>query len=173
MTFHYESANVVLRKDGRRDFAEITRPVDNMGTVLRNMREASVAGFGIFGIVSAVLVALLGIILGISGLFVIPILLMQGWVLTIMWGWFVVPVFHLQALSLGMAMGLLLVSRLIVPSKWSGTKKVEPKSAKDYSPEEWTEKKREGRAELIGSIAFPFVYPLLLLFVGWVIQSFM
>jgi hypothetical protein len=39
----------------------------------------------------------------------VPFMLYRAWALTILWGWFVVPVFNLPPLSLGHACGLILI----------------------------------------------------------------
>ncbi len=53
--------------------------------------------------------------------FVIAEALLRGWALSIMWGWFAVPLFHLPPLGIAQAMGVSLVIGMLchqyVPSK--------------------------------------------------------
>lgn len=44
--------------------------------------------------------------------------LLNGWVLSVLWGWFMVLVFGLPVLSVGYAIGIALVIRYIMPSNY-------------------------------------------------------
>lgn len=43
----------------------------------------------------------------------------EGWGLAILWKWFVVPVFHLPALSMAQALGLGLVTYMLCPKPYA------------------------------------------------------
>lgn len=96
---------------------------------------------------------------GVIALLVIIIpgsILMHGWVLSILWGWFVVPLFHLPVLSIPYAIGL-----ASVVSMFKGSTII--KEDKDKS---FTEK-------IFVAIAHAFVAPLFMLFFGWIITLFL
>ena len=81
--------------------------------------------------------------------------LLRGWVISIMWGWFVVPVFHLPVLGVLQAMGLALVVGVIMPGY---------SSAKNENKSLLT---------LVGEFIAIAFGPLVALFIGWLIKSFM
>lgn len=58
-----------------------------------------------------VLAALLLVLGGSVGIFILLLLssLINGWALSILWAWFIVPVFSIPALSLGQAIGVAMV----------------------------------------------------------------
>lgn len=72
---------------------------------------------------------------------------LNGWVLTILWGWFMVPIFNLPALTLVPAMGVALVIGYL-------TKNVGVKADENAA-------------------AAMIVYPFITLLIGYVIQLFM
>lgn len=75
-----------------------------------------------------------------------------GYVLTILWGWFVTPQFNLPALSIPVAIGLDLVAGLL-------THQYVPRSSdkkKQYEP-----------------LFFLFAAPAVALLVGWAVKQFM
>jgi hypothetical protein len=82
--------------------------------------------------------------------------IMNGWVLSTMWGWFAVPLFHLPTLTVAYAIGISLLigmfSRYDTNSK-DGEKKDTTKLI----------------AELLTRV---FVTPLATLFFGWIVKMF-
>ncbi len=46
---------------------------------------------------------------------------LHGWVFTVLWGWFVMPVFHLPPLKIAQACGLILLARMVPMIKTSAT----------------------------------------------------
>ncbi len=78
-----------------------------------------------------------------------------GWVLSILWGWFMVPIFGLVALKLSEAIGLSLVVGAL---------------AKSHVPD-----RNEGEslfAWMLDRLFEYVLYGLLLLLTGWVVQHF-
>lgn len=75
----------------------------------------------------------------------------KGWVLTVSWAWFVIPVFHLPELSTVQAIGVCMVAQLIIPTAI-------PKTDKDKAVE---------------NMLYPWLVPVLALGIGWVVKSFM
>ena len=47
---------------------------------------------------------IIGSVAGIIGLTIV-----RGWVLSVLWGWFIVPTFDLPELSIGIALGIVLI----------------------------------------------------------------
>jgi hypothetical protein len=79
----------------------------------------------------------------------------SGWVLTVLWGWFIVPLFGLPALSLVYAIGFSLVVRFLV-FQIPNTTKNEDTSYKIYE-----------------AAAYSVVQPLVFLGVGFIVTLFM
>ena len=73
----------------------------------------------------------------------------KGWVLTILWGWFMVPYFKLPALGLIQAIGLVVVGVVMFGS--------------------YTSNKDVKITDVISYIMLPLFY----LLIGWVVHSFM
>jgi hypothetical protein len=97
--------------------------------------------------------------IGLFALIVISIIvgsIVNGYVLSILWGWFVIPVFKAPALSITTAIGLSLVINMLISRSNSSNK----------------EKKEIGEliGETIGSTIF---LPLFTLFIGWIVKLFM
>lgn len=85
----------------------------------------------------------------------LPYLLYKAWVITILWKWFVMPVFSLPPLSLGYAAGLLLMFYFLTASA-SGMR---PKAK--YSKE-----------EAVSEMVWSFIGPTASLAAGWVLSLF-
>lgn len=88
------------------------------------------------------LIAIVGIAAGLA--------VLNGWVLSILWGWFIVPTFAAPALSIPAAMGI----AIAVGYMTSSTR------GKD-DREKWDK------------IATPFVHPIVALGVGWIVKQFL
>ena len=82
----------------------------------------------------------------------VPIVLWQGYVLWVMWGWFIVPL-GAPEISVPWAIGFASVAHLLHPT-------VHNPEAKDNATR-W------------GRIAEPFLQPALILLIGYVAKSFM
>lgn len=96
-------------------------------------------------------IACLGSLLGII---LIPLIaILHGWVLTILWGWFVVPVFRVSELSIAAAIGLTITIAMF--------KTYEIKQ-QEKSPED----------KLVEAAA-TIIVPLVVLFCGWIVHFFM
>ena len=90
------------------------------------------------------------VIAAIVGLFLFCIY--NAWVLTILWGWFIVPL-GVKALSIAHAYGFTLVTGLILGNR--GVKE-------NKNKEDWT-----------GSIVTWLLLPAIALFFGWIAVGFM
>lgn len=80
---------------------------------------------------------------------------LKGWVLTVLWGWFVVPVFHLPQLSLPAAIGLSAIVGYLTRENVDAVAPVR------------TRKQKLGRA------AFVWSGPFAALGFGWIVHQFM
>jgi hypothetical protein len=98
-------------------------------------------------------------ILVIFGVIVLTVIscLLSGWVLTILWGWFLVP-FGLAQINLAHGIGICLAGRIISGS----ATRVEPHNASEDPFE------RMGRVMITVIVA-----PLTALLIGWIAQMFM
>lgn len=80
---------------------------------------------------------------------------MNGYVLSVLWGWFVVPLFSAPPLSVATAIGLSLAVGMLVSRGSSSS----------------DEKKDSGEA-IVNLFAQVIFAPLFTLFVGWIVKSF-
>ena len=94
----------------------------------------------VFGIIIAVIV----------GLFLFCIY--NAWVLTILWGWFIVPL-GVKSLSIAHAYGFTLVTGLILSNRGV--------------------KENKGKDDWVSSIVTWLLLPLVALFFGWIAVGFM
>ena len=78
----------------------------------------------------------------------------RGWVFTVLWGWFVVPLFGLPALGLSQAIGLMLVINYLTFHK--------------PQPDE-----RSLIEQIFYGAAWVALYPAMVLLVGWIVQGFL
>jgi len=92
------------------------------------------------------------VFIGIGALLV-PLAILRGWVLSILWGWFMVPVFGLPALGIAQAIGVGLVVTTFTHTGSSNCQK-----SKDHKA--WH--------DLIGA----FAGPLIGLGIGYVVRRF-
>ena len=81
----------------------------------------------------------------------------NGFVLGILWKWFVVPVFGLSALTLPQSMGIALIVGSLT---------------RTYTGDLATKEEPQGK-QLGKRILFSFLSPLLALIIGWIIHQFM
>lgn len=96
--------------------------------------------------------------IGVSLIFLLVLaygIVVSGWVLTVLWGWFVVPVFKIPALSLPVAIGISGMIRLLTYTDTSDLQQKEQDSG-------------ERRGRLIGGLLSPWF----LLLLGWIVHFF-
>lgn len=94
---------------------------------------------------------------GVMALVVIGLTILQiiwyGWVLQVLWGWFIVPTFSLAALTIAQALGIALIVRMLT------TNQGQTDSDKNDAVL---------RAAING-----FLFPLITLIIGWIVSWFM
>jgi len=97
------------------------------------------------------------IFLGCLGIGVVMVVgsVFGGWALSIMWGWFIVPLFGLPGLSVPYAIGLSLTLNYLIANNDTGRNKDEDKT----------------EAAIYATIV-AFVKPLFILLFGWVVLQF-
>lgn len=87
----------------------------------------------------------------------IPLTAWYAYVLTVIWGWFVVPLFGLPALDIWAAIGL----SLVINYMWKTT------------PENNDENDDESMDRLIKVLGYCLVRPLIALGIGWIVFNAM
>ena len=93
--------------------------------------------------------------LAVAGLMTIVVSsILSGWVLSVLWEWFVVPTFSVSSLSIPVAIGISLVIGML-------TKEGKPR-----------DDKKKDTYELVGEILGTVFAPLVTLIVGWIVYSF-
>lgn len=102
-------------------------------------------------------ITILGVFIG--GVLVTSIIV-RGFVLSVLWGWFVVPLFGLPVLSIPLAFALVIVAGTLHPTYQSP-----PKIRKQFLEE-------EGTAKRIGDLIGAVLGPLVSLGLGWVVLKF-
>jgi hypothetical protein len=106
----------------------------------------------------AEVIAILAIVIGLFGVITLMIgisAVLNGWVLSILWAWFIVPLFHLPQLSLPAAIGLALIANMLRGFN-------APQKDSDEKDKKW--------GTLLARI---FLAPLFVLFFGWVVHLWM
>lgn len=79
----------------------------------------------------------------------------KGYVLTILWAWFIVPIFGLAAITIPQAIGLALIILFVTPT---------PSSSKS---------KDEFSTRVALAIFLPFMLPAFVLLIGWIVNHWM
>lgn len=79
-----------------------------------------------------------------------------GYVLTVLWGWFIVPVFELPALTIPHAIGLAMVVTYLT-----------------YQADFKTEETRSEMKQFATACAYVFIKPAIALGIGWIVQFWM
>lgn len=92
-----------------------------------------------------ILISILGIVL--FAIIMFPALMLDAWVLTVLWEWFAVPV-GLPQITYATAMGLILLMSFL-------THQYIPKEKNDWQP-----------------LVFLYVNPFVFLFFGWLVKLF-
>jgi len=94
-------------------------------------------------------------------LILIPVLqVFNGVILSIMWGWFIVPIFHLPQLSITQAIGISLIVSILGNQAGDNNKEKSSQSSNDLFI-------------LIYPLMPPLLQRLVLLFVGYVVHLLM
>ena len=83
---------------------------------------------------------------------------LKGYVLSLLWGWFFVPVFGLQHLSIVTAVGITLMASILSPS-----------GGRDRNEE----RKTIIDLETMKSVVYIIMKPLFVLFIGWLVCLFL
>jgi len=91
------------------------------------------------------------LVLVVFFLAVVPSTLLRGYVVSKLWLWHVVPVFHLAPISVSQAISVSLIFSVLTYH---------------YTPDE----KKRSAEEIIGMLLAPFATNILLLFMGWFIH---
>jgi hypothetical protein len=107
----------------------------------------------IFEIFTAVVAMLFWLL--ITSVALIPLVLYRAWVVTRLWGWFVVPAFHLPALDMRYALGLLLIVNMFTTDD-------SPPPSTDG--DDWT----KALAAYVG----PLFGMTVALVVGWIVKAY-
>lgn len=76
-----------------------------------------------------------------------------GYVFSILWGWFMVPIFQLPVLTVAQGIGIVLVMTLYIPSQKS--------------------EKKDFKEIFCDSILLSIFRPLLALGIGWIVRLFL
>lgn len=95
-------------------------------------------------------------VLGVFGLAVAGSI-WSGYVFSVMWGWFVVPYFHLPAISIPVAIGVGLIVSMLTHDK-TGNEAEEVKTSSE---------------KIAMAIVMSLVLPAIFLFAGWVTTKFL
>jgi hypothetical protein len=96
-----------------------------------------------------------GFIVGVLGLLAISAM-WKGYVLTVLWGWFVVPTFGLPVLALAQAIGMSLVVSFLT-----------------HQSDATKEQKGSWSQRFAKSVAYALLMPALVLGIGAVVRQFM
>ena len=80
----------------------------------------------------------------------------MGYVLSILWAWFISPIFHIAPITIPLAIGLSLVVRMLTNPGY----------------EEPDEKQKNGKQQPIKFYVHAFLYPLFALLMGAIVHAF-
>lgn len=84
---------------------------------------------------------------------------LRGWVLTVLWGWFVASTFNVRPLTITAAIGLSMIVAFLT-AQYKPTKNT-------------TSSKKNSWTMLAEQLVFAIIYPLLSLGIGYIVQLFM
>lgn len=91
----------------------------------------------------------------VAGIMVMSCLL-RGWVLSILWRWFMVPTLGLPALSVLQAIGIALVVGMLT-----------------HQSQHYPENKDEKTSTKVVRVSEPFLTPFVTLLIGWIVRQYM
>lgn len=106
------------------------------------------------------LIAIVVIVVGFVALVSVAIVvhaLIEGWVLSILWGWFMVPTLGLPVISVPQAIGIALVINMLTHQSYN----------------HHTEDKDVSTGKKIGRIVRLFTMPFSALLISWIVKMFM
>lgn len=98
-------------------------------------------------------VSCLGLLAGAIGFTIIGAIL-NGWALSVLWGWFIVPIFKLPTLTIIQAIGVAMVASFLT---------------KTYSTSDKSKSLEDRITDLIGST---IIAPVLAIMLGWLVLQF-
>lgn len=81
--------------------------------------------------------------------------IIQGYVLSLLWLWFIVPIFAIKSISIAQSIGLIIIAEFLTHQYQQST--LEKEQAIDL---------------LKGSIKTLIITPLIMLAVGWIVKQF-
>ena len=96
--------------------------------------------------------------MGLVALLAFPALILNGWVLSILWRWYIVPATHWHALSVAQGAGIMLVLGLA-----RGTQSTQTQSLNGI---------KSNKTRYIAAVTLVFSLPLFALAFGWIIFQF-
>jgi hypothetical protein len=98
------------------------------------------------------------IVVAVCGLLALLVLgsIWRGYALTVLWAWFVVPVFHLPVLSIAPAIGLSLIVSFLT-----------------YQYDAKTPTDGDATDEFVRAAIGSFLLPLAAIGIGWIVHQFM
>ena len=96
--------------------------------------------------------------LGVIGLGIAGTMILRGWALSTLWGWFVAPVFALPTLGMAQAIGITMIVALMTPIK---------------ANEKERNDKPASKKTFLKSLLTNCSVVLLILGVGWIVKHFL
>lgn len=99
-------------------------------------------------------------LIGLTAIFVPIEILLGGWVLSVLWGWFIVPTFGAPALNIVPAIGLSVMIRVCLTQRVSGG-------------ESDAGMVKDGKMVRVARAIVPPAVLLYCLFIGWIVHLFM
>ena len=95
----------------------------------------------------------------VAVIFVVPLgiynYIVYGWALTMLWGWFAVPLFHVPALNIAQAIGISMIIRLFTPM-----------------PEDKGEEDKRETAKKVIDTVIALLVPFTTVGIGWVVYTY-
>ena len=124
-----------------------------------------------------VVLSFLGFLMSLP-ILIVGSVIMNGWVLRYLWGWFVVPIFHLPNLTVPEAMGLAMVVGFMTksyPSPKPAVQKTQEQAHAESLPKVVPPTRVFAKAVgamIGGTIGTMFAAPLTTLLIGWILHHF-
>ena len=95
---------------------------------------------------------------------IVPALILDGWVISILWGWFAVETFSLPTLTIVQCIGVAFLLRYLAHSRGNKMSEVIADSVAN---------KEQKRTKLYRDISSAYIIPIVTLGFGWIIHQFM